>query len=74
MPFFRFLGWNALGASVWCTLVITVGYLVGDQFERVERIARSASHWIEFVLVLGIIAALFYWWRERQQGSSSSSS
>ncbi len=31
MPFLRFLAWNVLGAVVWCSLVITVGYLLGDE-------------------------------------------
>jgi len=70
MPFWRFLGWNLLGAFVWCTLVITVGYLVGDELEWVEHVARRASHWIEVALILAAAGAFFYWWRERQQSDS----
>jgi membrane protein DedA with SNARE-associated domain len=70
MPFWRFLGWNLLGAFVWCTLVITVGYLVGDELEWVERVAHRASHWIEVALILAVAGAFFYWWRERQQSAS----
>src|SRR6266478_5978646 len=29
MPFLRFLGWNVMGALVWCSLMVTIGYLVG---------------------------------------------
>ena len=72
MPFLRFLGWNLLGAFVWCTLVITVGYLVGDELEWVERVAHRASHWIEFAVVLALAAGFLYWWRERQQSDSQS--
>ena len=37
MPFFQFLGWNVLGAIVWCSLVVTVGYLVGDElYPRID--------------------------------------
>jgi len=36
----QFLGWNILGALVWCTLVVTVGYLLGDEFYR----AASMTH------------------------------
>jgi membrane protein DedA with SNARE-associated domain len=70
MPFWRFLGWNLLGAFVWCTLVITVGYLVGDELEWVERVTHRASHWIEVALILAVAGAFFYWWRERQQSAS----
>jgi membrane protein DedA with SNARE-associated domain len=70
MPFWRFLGWNLLGAFVWCTLVITVGYLVGDELEWVERVTHRASRWIEVALILAVAGAFFYWWRERQQSAS----
>jgi membrane protein DedA with SNARE-associated domain len=70
MPFWRFLGWNVLGAFVWCTLVITVGYLVGDELEWVERVAHRASHWIEVALLLAVAGVFLYWWRDRQQSAS----
>ena len=31
MPFLRFLGWNVMGAITWCSLMVTIGYLVGDE-------------------------------------------
>ncbi len=70
MPFWRFLGWNVLGAMVWCTLIITIGYLVGDELEWVEHVAHRASHWMEAGLVLALVAAFFYWLWDRQQSAS----
>ncbi|MGO9449473.1 MAG: DedA family protein [Candidatus Binataceae bacterium] len=67
MPFLRFLGWNVSGAFVWCFLVVTVGYLLGDELVRVADMIYLASRWLALgVAVLGIAIVLF-WWRERHQ-------
>lgn len=65
MPFWRFLGWNVLGALIWCPLVITIGYLVGDEFAWVAGVAHRAGHWIALV-VLMILAALWLFWPRRR--------
>jgi membrane protein DedA with SNARE-associated domain len=70
MKFWQFLGWNVLGALVWCSLVITVGYLVGDELEWVAHVARRASHWMELAAFLGLAALWIYWWRDRNQSRS----
>ena len=65
MPFFRFLGWNVLGAVVWCTLVVTIGYLVGDELYRFAEYAHWAQRWIALAALLICFAAWFFWWRDR---------
>lgn len=67
MKFWRFLGWNMLGALIWCSLVITVGYLVGDELERVAYVAHRASHWMALVAFLVLAAIWIFWLRERDQ-------
>ncbi len=67
MPFARFLGWNVLGAIVWCSVVVTIGYLVGDELYHVAEMAHSASRWIALAAALIGIAIYFLWWRERHQ-------
>jgi membrane protein DedA with SNARE-associated domain len=66
MPFLRFLGWNVLGALIWCSMVITVGYLVGDELERAAQVAHVATHWMALVALLLLAAIWVFWWRERQ--------
>jgi membrane protein DedA with SNARE-associated domain len=73
MPFLRFFGWNVLGALVWCTLVITVGYLVGDELYEVATVAHSAGRWIGLGVLLLALAVFFFWWRERHQAVSTRS-
>jgi membrane protein DedA with SNARE-associated domain len=72
MPFWRFLGWNMLGALIWCSLVITVGYLVGDELEWVLTEAHNAGHWIALGLLVAFAGILLFWWREHQQSRSQS--
>ena len=67
MPFFRFLGWNVLGALVWCSVIVTVGYLVGDELYRVVEMAHTASRWVALGAVLCALAVVLFWWRDRQQ-------
>ncbi|HVN28248.1 MAG TPA: DedA family protein [Candidatus Binataceae bacterium] len=71
MPFFRFLGWNLLGAIVWCTLVVTIGYLVGDELYRVAEMAHHAQRWFAMVVVLLCIALWFFWLRDRNEGPAA---
>jgi membrane protein DedA with SNARE-associated domain len=70
MRFWRFLGWNVLGALVWCTLIVTVGYLVGDELYQAVRLAHAASRWVAIGAVLLVIAAIVFWWRERHPAVS----
>jgi membrane protein DedA with SNARE-associated domain len=65
MSFLRFLGWNVSGAFIWCSLVITVGYLVGDELESVARVLHTASHWVALAILLMLIGFVLFW-RERQ--------
>ncbi|MGH7932682.1 MAG: DedA family protein [Candidatus Binataceae bacterium] len=71
MPFWRFLGWNLLGAVIWCTLIITVGYLVGDELEWIAQVTHMAGHWIALGVFIVLAAVWIFWWRERQPRSQS---
>jgi membrane protein DedA with SNARE-associated domain len=70
MPFFQFLGWNVLGALVWCSMVVTVGYLVSDELYQAASVAHQASRWIALGGI--ILAALIFafWWRDRHPAVS----
>lgn len=65
MPFFQFLGWNVLGAIVWCSLVVTVGYLLGDEFYRAASMTYQAARWIEVAGFLLVVVVFVFWWRDR---------
>jgi membrane protein DedA with SNARE-associated domain len=67
MPFIQFLGWNVLGAIVWCSIIVTVGYLVGDELYRVLTMAHQASRWLGLAILIVALAAFVLWWRDRHQ-------
>jgi membrane protein DedA with SNARE-associated domain len=69
MSFLRFLGWNVSGALIWCSLMITIGYLVGDELESVAHAVHSASHWVALGVLL-LLAVLWFFFRQRLQGRS----
>ncbi len=70
MPFFQFLGWNVLGAIVWCSMVVTVGYLVGDELYRAASMAHQASRWIGFAAIILALIIFAFWWRDRHPAVS----
>jgi membrane protein DedA with SNARE-associated domain len=67
MPFWRFLGWNISGALAWCFIIVTVGYLVGDELFRIAETIHLASRWVLLGVVLVSLALIVLWWRERHQ-------
>lgn len=69
MSFLRFLGWNVSGALIWCSLIITVGYLLGDELEWVAQVMHTASHWLALGILL-LLAGAWFFFRERQQNRS----
>ena len=63
MPFLRFLGWNVLGAFIWCSLMVTIGYLVGDEVWRAAGLIHWGARWIAVSLALIALAVyLIRWW------------
>jgi membrane protein DedA with SNARE-associated domain len=70
MPFFQFLGWNVLGAIVWCSLVVTIGYLVGDELYRAMTRAHQVSRWIGLAGVAVAIVVFVFWRRDRHPAVS----
>src|SRR5215831_14670941 len=56
MPWRRFLLFNFLGATVWVTVVASVGYLFGRHWEQLSRVFRNAN---VVTLALAAILVLF---------------
>jgi len=46
MRFWYLLGWDLFGAFIWCSVMITVGYFVGKQLDRVAYVVHSGGQWI----------------------------
>jgi membrane protein DedA with SNARE-associated domain len=71
MPFLRFLGWNVMGALIWCSLMVTIGYLMGDEFWRAIGFVHWGARWIALVIALIAVAAFIVRWWTHQPAPGS---
>jgi membrane protein DedA with SNARE-associated domain len=53
MPRNRFLLLNAIGAAVWASVFILLGYFLRSELERLLPMARNLGHWVIVILVAG---------------------
>ncbi len=60
MPYRRFLPWNVLASIVWTSAVVSAGYLLG---RNVEKVVSKASLVIAVVVVAGAVT----WWLLRRR-------
>lgn len=58
MAYRKFLFWNALGGVVWGSLFVTLGYLAGDSYHRIEKLVGRGFA-VGFALV--VVTALVVW-------------
>lgn len=58
MTLLRFLAWSTLGTAVWSGALAAAGYILGTQFQEIDRIVGPLSS----AIVAAIL--LFYVWRQ----------
>ena len=70
MRFWCFFGWDLFGAFIWCSVMITIGYFVGKQLDRVAHVVHSGGQWIA---ITGLLVAPATWllWRYRRHRRGS---
>jgi membrane-associated protein len=62
MPYRRFLAYNAAGGFVWGISFVTLGYLAGNSYARIEKtVGRGAA-----IAVAVIVIAVLIVWRVRR--------
>ncbi len=64
MPWKKFMLLNILGASLWVSVIATVGYLFGRHW---ERLVRDLKRFDLTVAVFLLLTALYLWWRSRRE-------
>jgi membrane protein DedA with SNARE-associated domain len=69
MPLPKFIGYTALGAFVWCTILTAIGYALGRneavlQNEEVQRYATWAI--LALIPIVAIAALIYIRWRRRK--------
>ena len=69
MPLPKFIGYTALGALIWCTILTTIGYVLGrnEGVLRNEEVQRYATWAIVALVPLVGVAAVVYVWRQRRR-------
>ncbi len=70
MEFWRFFGWNVLGALVWCGLMVGIGYLVVDELWRVINLTHRAGQ-IAGVTAVVLALAFYLFWRREEHSSAT---
>jgi membrane protein DedA with SNARE-associated domain len=68
MPLGRFVLLTALGSGVWNTLLIGVGWLLGENWARVAGVVGSVSN-VVLILLAGTALVLGVWWWRRNHTS-----
>ena len=66
MPLGRFVILNALGSGVWNTLLIGLGWLLGENWSRVAGIVGSISDVVLALLVVAAFVLGLWLWRRRR--------
>jgi membrane protein DedA with SNARE-associated domain len=63
MPFITFFSATFIGAYVWCTLLIGIGYVLGHEWALISAYLKQ---FLPFLLTGGMIALTLYFWFTRR--------
>lgn len=69
MPWKQFAIFNFLGAALWVTVISTVGYLFGENWERLIKVMGRVNVVIA-ILVLWVAVVVWRRWRTRRAAAS----
>lgn len=66
----RYLVFTTLGSLVWNTLLVTLGYVLGTQWEEVSDVIGPLSKPLLAVVVVGVAGFLLWWGLKHRQARS----
>ncbi|MPY68301.1 DedA family protein [Deinococcus sp. SDU3-2] len=64
MPMPKFLIYSAIGSALWATALATAGYVLGENYDRVEQYISPIS---KIVLVAVVVAAVAWFLKRRRE-------
>ncbi|MDL2344584.1 DedA family protein [Deinococcus sp. MIMF12] len=69
MPMPKFLIYSAIGSGLWATALATAGYVLGENYDRVEQYISPVSKIVLAVVVVAAVAWFLKRRREQQTGA-----
>ena len=55
--------YTALGGAIWCTILITLGYIIGENEHLIKKYLKQLN--LIFILLVSILV-IYYIWKKRQ--------
>lgn len=71
MPFLPFAFLTSLGAGIWVTILVALGYVLGES-ENTFQTAKLVGMWLLGVIVI-MSLAYWYWWKPKKQSAGAPS-
>jgi len=71
LPAWKFAFFNAIGAAIWASLFITLGWLFGRAAEELLRRLHVVDHYLFAVLAVALIVVAAGWWWYRRRHDAS---
>mgnify|MGYP001544829252 FL=1 len=67
MPFWRFVLYTFIGAYLWCTLLLSIGYFLGHEWGLISEYLNLAVPWLLAAAALGLVIAIAWRWSKKQR-------
>ena len=68
MPLGRFVLFSTLGSLPWNLALITAGFVVGENYRRIEAAIKPYEYMIYAVVIIGVLLiGVRWWWGKRRQ-------
>ena len=55
--------YTALGGAIWCTILITLGYIIGENEHLIKKYLKQLN--LIFIIVVSVLV-IYYIWKKRQ--------
>lgn len=65
MPLGRFLLLTTIGSAIWNTILVVIGSVVGESWEKIVAIVNEYAFVTLFVLVIVFVVGVIYFYRKR---------
>jgi len=65
MGHLRFSCYTLAGAAIWCGILATIGYIIGENQQLIMQYSHKALAWV--VLFSIALVAVYVWWHKRRR-------